>query len=247
MRLAAGAVASALLVGIVGCGPPRDQRLRAALDGARPRLLEVQKILTNAAAVVPRAEDVGDRGCAAGTVPIVADFRPNTTKPGNLDLCMVEDVRQPWAPTRAAYPMARSRRLASAMALVLGGQSVPDDVWASDVEKGIADALAVRYVLLFRVSRLQPPHAINVGQFTGGTIEGDFFLVDLESSKVLCVLPFVGKSDESLYYFRVQGTDAEARRKEFQKVLDDNLFQAGRRDAYRRLETLIPGSKVLSY
>lgn len=242
--------ASAALIALLAasCGPPRGERITRAIDDARPRLEEVLNILRNAARVLPRNVGEDERGCfATGIEPVVADLRPTTSRPGNMDVMMVEDVEQPWVESRADRPMARSSRLAPAMAWALGGRPIDDRVPASHVESVMSAALGIRYVLLFRVLEYEAPRAITVSEFTGGSMVGELFLVDLDNSRVLCILPCTAKSDQSLYYFRPQGQTDEERVANFQKVLDDNLFNIARSDAYRRLELLVPGSRVLSY
>jgi hypothetical protein len=238
---------SALL--LLGACRSWDERVAAAVDGARDRMQGARRTLQNAVAVLPKPNEMGERGCVKGAsvVPVVADFRPNTSRPGNMDVMMVDDVAAPWEPSRAMYPVARAARLGRLMGFTDGAVPPPADAWASDVERAVAAGLAVRYVLLFRVAACTLPRALTTSEFTGGEIEGDVFLVDLEASTVVCVLPFVGKSDESLYYFRPQAREPEARLREFEKALLENLYAAARRDAFQRLETLVPGSRILSY
>lgn len=249
-RTRLGAVASLglALLASAACGPPRTDRINAAVQGSRARLEDVRNTLRNAARVLPATVGDDERGCfATGISPVVGDLRPTTSRPGNLDILMVEDVEAPWAESRAKHPMARSSRLAPAMAWVLDGKPIDERVPASHVESVISTALGVRYVLLFRVLEYNSPRAVTVSEFTGGTMVAEHFLVDLESRRVLCILPCTAKSGQSLYYFRPQGqTDAE-RVANFQTVLDESLYGSARADAYRRLELLVPGSRVLTY
>ena len=237
------------LLALGGCGRPRQERIEAALDEARPRLEEIRSTLRLAESVLPGPEiDDDARGCfAEKMVPIVADLRIQTSAPGNMDEMMVADVAAPWGESHAPQSVARSLRLARPMGWALGGVAVGEGVSVSAVKSALAAALEVRYVLLYRVREYQAPRALTVREFTGGRIVCDFFVVDLVERKVQCVLPCVGKNGENLWYLRPQGSTAAERVASFQKVLDDNLFLEARRDAHARLRTLQPATQIVAY
>ncbi|MFN7975583.1 MAG: hypothetical protein U0166_25125 [Acidobacteriota bacterium] len=240
-------VALVPLMLVAGGCRPREERVKSALERARPSLGAVAACLANAGRVLPPEENAQDGCFAQGIPPISADLRPQTSGPGSLDVMMVDDAGKPWAPTSAEHPMARSSRLAEPMGWIVGGVAVPGSVSGGDVEKKIDVALGIHYVLLFRVTDYQDPVALSVSEFNGGSIGGVFYLVDLSASKVLCMLPFVAKNDDNLFYFKVQGNDVQEKLKNFEVVLRENLYGAARNDAFKRLETLIPGSRIYRY
>ncbi len=231
----------------VGCGMHREERIEKALRAARARLEEVSLILKNARAVLPKRGEVSARGCVGVKGSVVADFRTTTSEPGNLDVMMLADVSHPWKRSLAEHPVAVSSRLAEPMGWSLGGVPVPENLSASFVERMIGRALDIRYVLLFRVVDWKAPRAISIKEFTGGSVQCDFYLVDIETSQIPCELPAVAKSKMSLLYFRPQGKTEGERIADFQTVLEKNLSTALRRDAYNRIETLVKGSRIWSY
>ena len=246
VRAAIGIALAGLLVASTGC-TPREERIRVAMESAQARMEEAHRILRNAPGVIPASGEAG-MGCVTEGLPRVdADLRATARNVGNLDIMMIADVKRPWDESKARHPMARSVRLGPAMGWLLGGVPIGDKAPASYVERVLQGAMSIRYVLLFKVTEYKAPKALSVKTYTGGTIAGEFIVVDLDESKVVCILPCVGKNDETMFYFRGQGMDEAGRVAKFQEVLVENLYASARRDAYRRLQVLIPGSQVLSY
>ncbi|HEX8150017.1 MAG TPA: toll/interleukin-1 receptor domain-containing protein [Pyrinomonadaceae bacterium] len=92
----------------------------------------------------------------------------------------------------------------------VGGQKAESDA-AQSYERG----LSTRYLVVNRVVNYQAPYVTGERSFFRGKVEMEVFLIDLQSSKIICSFPLSAEADENLY----------APASDYEKAAASNLYE----------------------